>query len=426
MKGRIGWQGLKQSEFTIAGPYLITGMNFKDGKIRWEEVYHITQERYEEAPEIQLQNNDVLMTKDGTIGKLLFVENLPGPASLNSHLLLLRPLMNKYYPKYLYYQLHSQPFLNHVEVTKTGTTFFGITQESTGEYRIILPPLSEQKTIAAYLDKKTVLIDETIRKKKRLIELLEEERTAIINHAMTHGVNENVKLKPSGVEWLAKIPANWEVKRIKHVAKVISKGTTPSTEGMAFNNSGSIRFIKAENIVDDMIVSMPAFFIDEETNNALKRSKLQEKDILLVIAGATIGKVAMLRDDFLPANTNQAVCFIRLAKGVHRFVWRWLQSSHVKNLIRRNSVQSAQPNLAMQDIANFFIPFPPLKEQHEIVAYIDKKLHEKEKVTSRILQEIQFLEEYRTALINEVVTGKRCVMDNLSENLGNRIAYQTL
>ena len=81
MKGRIGWQGLKQSEFTDEGPYLITGMNFKDGIIRWNEVYHITEERYNEAHEIQLQEGDVLITKDGTIGKLLYVDHLPGKAS---------------------------------------------------------------------------------------------------------------------------------------------------------------------------------------------------------------------------------------------------------------------------------------------------------------------------------------------------------
>src|SRR5690348_1799458 len=92
MKGRIGWQGLKQSEFTKEGPFLITGMNFKDGVIRWDEVYHITEERYNEAPEIQLKVGDVLMTKDGTIGKLLYVDSLPDKASLNSHLLVLRPI----------------------------------------------------------------------------------------------------------------------------------------------------------------------------------------------------------------------------------------------------------------------------------------------------------------------------------------------
>ena len=129
MKGRIGWQGLKQAEFTEKGPYLITGMNFKEGKIRWDEVYHITEERYEEAPEIQLKVNDVLMTKDGTIGKLLFTDYLPDKTSLNSHLLVLRPLNNEFIPKYLYFILQSEYFKIHIELHKTGTTFYGITQE---------------------------------------------------------------------------------------------------------------------------------------------------------------------------------------------------------------------------------------------------------------------------------------------------------
>ena len=102
MKGRIGWQGLKQSEFTDEGPHLITGMNFNNGKINWDEVYHISEDRYEEAPEIHLRENDVLITKDGTIGKLLYVDYLPDRASLNSHLLVLRPLNGEFIPRYLY------------------------------------------------------------------------------------------------------------------------------------------------------------------------------------------------------------------------------------------------------------------------------------------------------------------------------------
>jgi type I restriction enzyme S subunit len=159
MKGRIGWQGLKQSEFTNNPdqPFLITGMNFHDGEIRWNEVYHISEDRYNEAPEIQLTEDDVLFTKDGTIGKLLYVDSIPYPykASLNSHLLVLRPLNNSYNPRFLYFQLQSMPFKHHVELTKTGTTFYGITQEGMGQYKMILPPPSEQTAIANYLDPKT-------------------------------------------------------------------------------------------------------------------------------------------------------------------------------------------------------------------------------------------------------------------------------
>jgi type I restriction enzyme S subunit len=170
MKGRIGWQGLKQTEFTFNSdePFLITGMNFKDGAIRWNEVYHVSEDRYQIAREIQLKSGDVLMTKDGTIGKLLYVEDIPFPfkATLNSHLLVFRPLNRAYDPKYLYYNLASPYFIKHIELTKSGTTFFGVSQTSVGEYKLILPPLPEQTAIATALSD----MDELIAQTEKLIE----------------------------------------------------------------------------------------------------------------------------------------------------------------------------------------------------------------------------------------------------------------
>lgn len=155
MNGRIGWQGLKQREFTDdpEDPYLITGMNFKDGRIQWEDVYHIPMARYKEAPEIQLRSGDVLMTKDGTIGKLLFVDEVPypGTASLNSHLLVFRPAAGRFVPKFLFYQLAAPPFAQHIELHKSGTTFFGLTQAATGKYPMVLPSNAEQSAIAQAL-----------------------------------------------------------------------------------------------------------------------------------------------------------------------------------------------------------------------------------------------------------------------------------
>jgi type I restriction enzyme S subunit len=152
LKGRIGWQGLKQAEFTANDhePFLITGMNFKDGAIRWSEVYHISKARYEMAPEIQLRPNDVLMTKDGTIGKVLYIDTIPypGKASLNSHLLLFRPIGGTYNPKYMYYQLGSRRFKDFVELSKSGTTFFGLSQAAVAAYPILLPPMADQVRIA--------------------------------------------------------------------------------------------------------------------------------------------------------------------------------------------------------------------------------------------------------------------------------------
>jgi type I restriction enzyme S subunit len=197
MNGRIGWQGLKQDEFTESpdDPFLITGMNFKDGRIRWEEVYHISTKRYQEAPAIQLQTGDVLVTKDGTIGKLLFVDFIPypGKASLNSHLLVFRPIEQQYDPKFLFYQLGSPTFAQHIELYKSGTTFFGLTQAATGKFPVVLPSLPEQTAIAAVLSEmdaelavleqrqaktralKQGMMQELLTGKRRLVKLAAEE-----------------------------------------------------------------------------------------------------------------------------------------------------------------------------------------------------------------------------------------------------------
>lgn len=175
LKGRIGWQGLKQTEFTnnVDEPFLITGMNFKDGAIRWSEVYHISEERYDMAPEIQLRPNDVLMTKDGTIGKVLYIDMIPSPgkASLNSHLLLFRPFREIYNPKYLYYQLGSRRFQNFIELSKSGTTFFGLSQAAIGNYPVLLPPMEEQIRIATVLsdmDTEIATLEEKLIKTRRI------------------------------------------------------------------------------------------------------------------------------------------------------------------------------------------------------------------------------------------------------------------
>lgn len=175
LKGRIGWQGLKQTEFTNNQdePFLITGMNFKDGAIRWKEVYHISEDRYEMAKDIQLKPDDVLMTKDGTIGKMLYIDSIPypGKASLNSHLLLFRPIRGSYFPKYLYYQLTSKRFRDFIELSKSGTTFFGLSQSAVGKYPVLLPPVEEQVQIAntlSVIDTEIAELESTLAKTRAL------------------------------------------------------------------------------------------------------------------------------------------------------------------------------------------------------------------------------------------------------------------
>ena len=162
LKGRIGWQGLTADEFTEEGPYLITGTDFENGRIQFDRSYHISEERYSQSPEIQLKKGDLLVTKDGTVGKIAYVDFLPGKASLNSHLLLIRPLFKKFDNRFLFWLLGSSVFNGYTEYAQDGTVMASLSQEKIGNFLAFFPPIKEQQAIADYLDKQCGKINEII------------------------------------------------------------------------------------------------------------------------------------------------------------------------------------------------------------------------------------------------------------------------
>jgi type I restriction enzyme S subunit len=185
MKGRIGWQGLKSNDFIDNGPYCVTGTDFVDGKINWSTCYHVSEERYEMDKSIQLQVGDLLVTKDGTIGKLAKVTELPGKACLNSHLLIIRPTENKFSNEYLYYVMLSDVFVNYYRYTSTGSIMESLSQEKTGDFSFPLHDLPTQNRIVQYLDNQCASIDRAVLTVKEAIAHLQEYRTSLITAAVT-------------------------------------------------------------------------------------------------------------------------------------------------------------------------------------------------------------------------------------------------
>lgn len=186
LKGRIGWEGLTKDEYISEGPTLITGINFNNGSIDWDSCEHVSEWRYNQDKSIQIKNKDLLITKDGTVGKVAIVKDCPEKVTLNSGVLLLRPLNNEYIEKYLYYVLLSNEFWHWFEIENIGnTTIIHLYQNRFAKFKLALPPIDEQKEIANYLDKKCSEIDEILNSKMKQKEQMEQYKKSVIYEYVT-------------------------------------------------------------------------------------------------------------------------------------------------------------------------------------------------------------------------------------------------
>lgn len=255
----------------------------------------------------------------------------------------------------------------------------------------------EQTQISNYLNAKCSEIDVMLSKIRSSIEEYKKFKQAVITQAVTKTIYDDFG-NPS------------KFRKLRSLCDVLSKGTTPKDIETQNDEFYCIRYLKSENIVSNQLNLNPTFFITAETNNSLERSKLNSGDILFVIAGASIGKVAITTADFLPANTNQAVAFIRLSSSYQyatKYIWYFLQSDVVKQLIALSAVQSAQPNLSLEDLGAMRLPLPDQMGCLKITDYLDAKCAEIDGLIAKKEQLVKELESYKKSLIYEVVTGKR-------------------
>ena len=185
LKGRIGWQGLTSDEYTDEGPYLITGIDFIDGRIDWENCVHITKERWEEAPEIHIKNGDLLITKDGTVGKVAIVDRLEGKASLNSGVLLIRTI-DGFNKRFLFWVLQSEEFWTWFRLKNAGnSTIIHLYQRDFEEFSYTFPSEEEQQQIADFLNEHCSKINNIVLLKQQQLETIKQHKKSLIYEYVT-------------------------------------------------------------------------------------------------------------------------------------------------------------------------------------------------------------------------------------------------
>ncbi len=287
----------------------------------------------------------------------------------------------------------------------SGSTRDKLTKTDLSDIKIIIPQIDEQVKIGQYLDHQTAIIDQLIKKKEKLIELLEEKRQAVINEAVTKGLNKNAKMKDSGIEWLGGVPKQWNLVQIRHLNKKVGSGVTPKGGAEVYTEEGVI-FIRSQNVHFDGLRLDDVVKIDFDTHDKMSGSKVMYKDVLLNITGASIGRCCMveIKDEM---NVNQHVCIIRpTQKVLPEYLNLVLRSNVGQVQIKLGTTGGNREGLTFEAIKEFVIPLPDVKEQQEILITIQSSLNSYYELG--ILNSIQIdkMKEYRQSIISEAVTGK--------------------
>jgi len=348
-------------------------------------------------------DGDVIVSTVRTYLKAIAKIESPKPnLVVSTGFAVIRP--RKIESNYLAHLFFHENLLDEIISRSVGVSYPAINSSEIVCIPIPIPCLNEQTAIANFLDLKTSEIDEIIADKKRLLELYEEEKTAIINKAVTKGINPNAPMKDSGIEWLGEIPEHWEVKKLKYI--ISAKLMYGANESADEENKDNPRYIRITDIGNDGN-------LNDETFKSLPPEKakeylLTEGDILFARSGATVGKTYHFK------NYKGEACFAGyLIKAspiknvvISDFLYLYTKSGAYENWKGSIFNQATIQNIGADKYAYLEVPVPAINEQKSIVHHIESECSRIDFKKARTEELIELLTEYRTALISEAVTGK--------------------
>lgn len=368
------------------------------------------------VPEIYLNDFPNALLKKGDFIFADTSEDIKGSGNftyLNSELptfagyhTIIAKINNINYPRYLAYVFDCDSYRNQIRAQVKGIKVFSITQFMLKNSIVWLPPLEEQKAITRYLDKKLAQIDTLITKQQALLEKLAEQRIALISNAVTKGLNPDVEMKESEVEWLGGIPSHWVQMSLKYsLAIPITDGPHETPEIL----TEGVPFISAEAVKNDKLDfhKKRGYISEEDDLKFSKKYKPKYGDVYMVKSGATTGNVARV-ETYERFNIWSPLAVMRPNQKhiTTDYLFYTLKSEYFNNFVKTKWNMGTQQNIGMGILANIPTIIPPLEEQQAIANYLDNKMNQIERVELSHIECINRLKEYRSALITQAVTGK--------------------
>lgn len=396
LKGRIGWQGLRASEFTDHGPYLVTGTDFCEGRIIWDNCYHVSEARFAEASYIQLRNRDLLVTKDGTIGKIAFVTDCPEKAVLNSGIFLLRCTDGSFEQEYLFHILNSHFFERFLANNLAGSTITHLYQYVFAGFEFPIPDNKQQCRISEIL----MTLDEEIGATQKLVEKHRQIKAGLMHDLFTRGLWSPAELargdhqgfpceataqvgqlRPTPEEApglyqessLGLIPKAWRAEKLDNL---LAKTGVPMRSGPF--GSALLKDELVENGIpllgiDNVFVERfePTFrrFVSRWKFTELSRYAVFAGDVVITIMG-TVGRCCVL-----PENIGQALSSKHLWTMTfdtnqvlpELVCWQLNHAAWVKNWFLRHAQGAVMDAIQSSTLRTLWLPVPPIDEQREIL-----------------------------------------------------------
>lgn len=372
LRARIGWQGLRSDEFKAEGAYLVTGWDFINGRINWDDCYHVSVDRYEKDKGIQLRENDLLVTKDGTVGKTAFVVDCPEQATLNSHIFLVRSKDGSVEPEYLYYVLNSQIFTDFMKNILTGTTIKGLTQGNFYKFIFDAPDVPTQKKIVEVLES----IDAVIEKTREVAQKYSNIKLGLVQQLLH--CDRHMPLSKLGT---------------------IISGSTPTTSDEKYWNGKNVWLTPAD------LSGMTMPFISDSarhlTDAGVKKATgtLLPAYSVIISNRAPVGYCAVVT---VPFSYNQGCKAVKCNSDVDPLYLYYFMSNQ-KTALERVSSGTTFLELPKKELARFLVSIPlDIDEQKNIA---EKILAADEKVQAEI-DYMKKLDNIKQGLVSDLLSGK--------------------
>lgn len=386
------------------GVLVLRSSNIQNGKLSLADNVYVN---LDISAKQTLRKGDILIcSRNGSqhlIGKNICIDERTEGNTFGAFMMIFRSDNYKFLNHFF-----NSPIFSSQSGLFLSATINQLTSSTLNNFYLALPSsIEEQTAIADYLDQKITQIDDLIAKKERLIQLLEEERTAIINQAVTKGLDLTVPMRDSGIDGLGLIPLNWKLMKFKMFAPILTCGVASTPEYV--DESVGVPFLSAQNVKNNRMRLDNYKHISTDLHNSLtKNRKPQNGDILVTRVGAGIGDACIVDCNF-EFSVYVSLTHIRVDESIvkNKFIMYFFSTDYCKYLNSQGTVTGGGVgNLNVNNVERYKVPIPPLEEQELIVDFITSKSTEIDKIVFKTQQEIELLKEYKTALISEVVTGK--------------------